>query len=357
MPWHSVHVFYHAPDKDDLLLDAVRPLLERIEPHVEAAFVLRHWRRGPHLRFNARCERDVWERAVRPAVDEVLGGYLARHPSTTVLDPAASLDRHRLLAVREQEPGPLTPWPADNSIHEAPYDSRLHVLGSEESVDLLARFYTASTPLLMDMLQHVRAGQACKADLAQCLLLTVAHTAHPIVRSFVSFRVHAEGYLTWAGDPSAARAAFDGSYQARASHLVPLTRAVIAALDDPAAPAVPFVREWAALLAAFRERAGALGLAPPGKPSADILAPQREYGELHRLIFDNPSYYRDVFAKPEFSQYRVLLNYTYLHLTRMGLTPLDRFYVCHATARSVEEAFGVSALELMRRYSEQASRA
>lgn len=356
MPWHSVHVFYHAPDKDGLLLDAVRPLLKRIEPHAEAAFVLRHWRRGPHLRLNVRCAAQVWEQTVRPLIDDMVGGYVARYPSTTVLDPAESLERHRLLAVREQEPGPLTPWPPDNSIEEASYDSRLHVMGSQEAAELLADFYTGSTPLLLEMLEHVRAGLASKADLAMGLLLTVAHTAHPIVRSFVSFRVHAEGYLTWAADPTAARAAFDDSYRARREHLVGYTREVIAALDDPAAPAAPFVREWAQLLAGFGDRAAALELTPPTKPSTDILAPQREYGELHRLIFDNPAYYRDVFARPDFARYRVLLNYTYLHLTRMGLTPLDRFRICHATANAVEDAFEVSALEMLRRYGEHSTR-
>ena len=381
--WHTVHVYYHAADKDSLLLDAVRPLLERIKGLAEAAYVVPHWRQGPHLRINVRTDDRRWREAIRPRIDEVVGGYLRDHPSTAVLDQDSILRRHRLLAVREQELGALTPWPPDNSIREAPFDTRRHVLGSDAAVDLLTSFYTDSTELFFAMLDHVRAGRDDKGQLGMSLMLTVAHTAAPITRSFVSYRAHAEGYLTWAADPAASRAAFDRAYADRRTELTDRVRAVIAALDDPAAPAVPFVREWAALLAAYRARitplleSGELPLpmtnpaapnqatlspdAPaPGTPDpaasnqaaprlGAVPVPQREPGELHRLILTSPDYHRAVFEQPAFLNYRVVLNYTYLHLTRMGLTPLDRFRLCHLTANAVEEVYGLSAVDLIRR--------
>jgi hypothetical protein len=60
-------------------------------------------------------------------------------------------------------------------------------------------------------------------------------------------------------------------------------------------------------------------------------------------------YQRQVLARPDFLRYRVLLNHTYLHVTRLGLTPVERFRVCHLAARAVEETYGVSAVDLMRR--------
>ncbi|GGM72340.1 hypothetical protein GCM10010106_18350 [Thermopolyspora flexuosa] len=357
--WHCVHVYYHA-DQDPLLLDAVRPLFDEIRDSVAAAYVLRHWRQGPHLRINVRAERSVWEDRVRPRVYEVIGAYLRDHPSTARLDPEQSLPRHRLLALREQEHGPLTPWPPDNSICDMPFDSRRHVLGSDAAVELLTSFYSDSTPLLFAMLDHVRAGRDTKPDLAMSLMLTVAHTSRPITQSFVSFRSHSEGYLTWAADPPAARAAFDRHYEERREAYTARVRDVIGTLDDPARPAAPFVREWAALLAEYRHRAGALiergelvQPMPRPEPSpprlGDIPVPSREPGELHRLIFNSPAYRRDVFEHPDFLRYRVLLNYTYLHLTRLGLTPLERFRLCHVIANAVEEVYGVSAIDLIRR--------
>jgi AcrR family transcriptional regulator len=93
--WHTVHVYYHAADKDSLLLDAVRPLLERIKDLADAAYVVPHWRQGPHLRINVRTDEPCWREAVRPLIDEVVGGYLRDRPSSAALDQDAILRRHR----------------------------------------------------------------------------------------------------------------------------------------------------------------------------------------------------------------------------------------------------------------------
>ncbi|MGI5285729.1 thiopeptide maturation pyridine synthase [Nonomuraea polychroma] len=345
--WHCAHVYYHA-DRDALLLGAVRPLLARVREQVEAAYVLRHWRQGPHVRINVRTSPDVWRVVVRPALDEIVGGYLKEHPSTTTLDAEAVLARHRLMAMREEERGTLTPWRADNSIHEEPFDSRHHVLGSDQAVDLLTSFYTDSNDLLFDMLEH--AGG--KLGVAMNLMLTVAHTSQPIASSYMSFRSHAEGYLTWAADPAASRTAFDRAYAAQRDALVARVRDVIRTLDEPESGPMPFVREWAALMDAYRERAGELAQPMTGPGEVPVQAPRREPSELHRLIFDSPAYHDAVFADPSFLRYRVLLNYTYLHLTRLGLTPLERFHLCHLTANAVEDAYGVSGLEQIRQYIE-----
>ncbi|MEV0621981.1 thiopeptide maturation pyridine synthase [Nonomuraea sp. NPDC050404] len=365
--WHSVHVYYHAPDKDGLLLDAVRPLLDGLRGEVEAAYVLRHWRQGPHLRINIKTAPAAWKRAVRPRVSEAIGAYLREHPSTAVLDPAASLARHRLLAMREQERGPLTPWPPDNSIGDAPYDSRRHVLGSDEEADLLSAFYTDATPLLFGMLEHVRAGRDSKIGLALGLMLTVAHTSQRIDRSYLSFRMHAEGYLNWAADPEHARASFERDFTERRTALTARVRDVVACLDDDdnnATPPVPFVREWAALLEQYRRQVATLMddgrlLAPAFEPGEGLRpgsggppAPRREPSELQRLVFDNPAYHEVIFASPAFRRYRILLNYTYLHLTRLGLTPLDRFRTCHLLADAVEDVYGLSGLDAMRRFTD-----
>ena len=71
--------------------------------------MLRHWQRGPHLRLNIRASDRDWTRVVQPAINEVIGGYLAAHPSTAQLDEAAMLPQHELLAMLEEEHGPLTP--------------------------------------------------------------------------------------------------------------------------------------------------------------------------------------------------------------------------------------------------------
>src|SRR5262245_32110112 len=130
--WYSAHIYYYELDKDALILDGIRPLVRRLRPVVESVYLVRHWRQGPHLRLQVRTDAGTWAGVVQPLVEEILGGYLRAHPSTAVLDERAELPIHLLLAEREQERGPLSPWYPDNSIQYQPYDSRLHVLGHQQ---------------------------------------------------------------------------------------------------------------------------------------------------------------------------------------------------------------------------------
>jgi hypothetical protein len=353
--WHSAHISYHdVPGQDVLLLDAVGPLLRRLSGAVEAAHVLRHWRRGPHLRLNLKTGSATWAETVRPAIKEIVGGYLRAHPSTAVLDQEAMLAQHRALAELEQDHGPLTPWHPDNSVHYAPYDSRHHVL-DEDAADLLAEFYSDSTPLLLDLLEHVRSGRDTKDGLALTLMLATSHTVlSPITDSFVSYRSHAEGFLARCADPGAVRAAFERDYQARRQELTGRVRAVIATLDGATGTPVPFAREWAALMTAYARRAEPLiargRLIRPGSHQEAQAIPK--LSAFHRLMFSSRTYHDRVFADPAFLRYRVLINYTYLQNTRLGITPPARFRVCHLAANAVEEVYGLSAFGLVRSFVE-----
>jgi hypothetical protein len=82
---------------------------------------------------------------------------------------------------------------------------------------------------------------------------------------------------------------------------------------------------------------------PPPRPSPGVA-----HSELHRLMLGHESYRERVFSRPEFLHYRMALNYTYLHLTRLGLVPMERFRAGHLLANAVEAGYGVSAVDLVR---------
>ncbi|WP_406314591.1 hypothetical protein OHA77_39865 [Streptosporangium sp. NBC_01639] len=351
--WRSAHVYYYEPDKTDLLLDAVRPLFARLQD-VAPAHVLRHWRQGPHLRLNVRTDAATWTDIVQVAIEEIIGDHLRRRPSTVRLDEEEMLAQHRLLAVREREHGPLTPWFPDNTIVYAPYDSRSHVLTDPEAVDLLTGFYTDATPLLFAMLEHTRAGHDRAESLALGLMLTTSATAMPPVsRSYVSYRSHAEGFIHQCADPAAVRAHFDSHYAAHRESTIDRARHVITTLEGHAETPAPFVREWAELIADYQRRATPLiaegKLVRPPAFNPDLA--NRTSNEMYRLMFGNRAYHRAVFEDPAFNRYRVLINYTYLHISRLGLTPPQRFRLCHVAANAVEEIYGRNAIESIRRFT------
>jgi hypothetical protein len=356
MTWFSLHAHRHDGAFEPLLLDAVRPLFARLDGHVEAAYWLRHWQRGPHLRLQVRCPDPMFRQFVVPETNALVGGYLAAHPSRDETDPQDRLAEHTRLAEVERQDGPLLPWAPDNSIVEAPYEDRLHVLGTPEAADLLAAFYAESTPLAFAMLDHLRRGGS-RRGLALNLMLATAHalSGKGITDAFVSFRSHAEAFTHVTAEGRRMRPHWDRLYEGPAEALVRRVRAVVSAVDE-GEPRLPFVTEWVELLRSVRARGDALiaaGRLPMAMADARDAAGDRptvsDLSPFHRdLETAGRAHWERLRGSAGFAGYRLVLNDTYLHLTRLGIGSTERFLLCHLAANAVESAYGVSAAEVVR---------
>ena len=357
--WRAAHIAYFGDDTDQLLLHAIRPVIERLTDDVRSVYVLRHWRRGPHLRLVVEAEPAVFATVVEPAVTEIVGGYLREHPSTaTAPDEAELLPLHRRLADAEREPGPLTPFYPDNSITWTEHDRRIEVLGCPVGADELALFYAGANDLLFQHLEAVASGVP-RETLALRLMLSTAHMLcrHPedasIRRGFVSFRSHAEGYLSTVGPQ--VRQAFDQRYAANREILTAQVRAVVAAFDDDSTADndAGQLRSWVEAIDPLGVRWTAL-YAAGEIPEAEIPDDEENgIGDLlaaspmHAAIAGSTAYKQMMYRDPRFLRYRLMLNYTYLHLSRLGVPGLTRYLLCHLAANAVEEVYGVSALQLV----------
>jgi len=348
MSWNSVHVYYHA-DRDALILGAVGPLFTRLRRQVPTAYFQRHWRRGPHVRLHFRTEAPLFDTVVRPAVAEVVGGFLAAHPSTVVLDAQALRPAHDRLAEAEQDYGTRWPWLADNSIHEADYDPRLHAVGGQEAADLLADFYVAANDLAFAMLDRVAAGGS-RLDPCLDLMVATAHAVPPggLLRGFVSFRSHAERFLAESGQADRWRAEWDRRYTEFAPSLARRVAEVVACVDA-GSDAVPFVSSWVATLRSVQDRAatlvatGAIDLSPPRSDHA----PGPLWSPFHQELERSQVYLTEIHDAAWFLCYRVMLNYLYLHMTRLGVSPAQRSLLCHLAANAAEQHLGVTAIGLV----------
>jgi hypothetical protein len=356
MSWSSIHVSYYDEERQDaLIVGALRPLFTQIRDQVPRAYFVRHWRRGPHLRLNFHTAPDTFATMVRPAADEIVGGYLAAHHSTVDLDPARLLPLHERLAELEREQGPLQPWYPDNSIQEADYDHRVDVLGSPEAAELLVDFYVDTTDLAFQMTEHVQAGGSRLGTAFDLMIATVQVFSHgTITTGFLSFRSHAEAFLASADHGQDLRTSWDRHYAERASTLTDRVRAVIGALQGDQEP-VPFVRAWVAALQPVKHRAedlvgaGQLALEPPslGDSAVGPRARPAELSSFHQELEASDRWRREIRSSDSFRVFRLMLNYTYLHLTRLGVKPLERLLLCHLAANAVEDAYGVSAAEIV----------
>lgn len=353
MRWHSMHVHYHD-DLDAPILGAVRPLFHTLTGQVAAAYFVRHWRRGPHLRLNFRTDDETFCGTVQPAADRIVGSWLVDQPSTATPDPQALLPSHERLAELEQESGPLLPWCPNNSVHVADYDGREHVLGSEAAVELLAGFFVDTTDLAFHTLERVRAG-ANRLRIAFDLMIATAHalSGADITVGFISFRSHADGFLHFWPEGRGQRDSWEARYRRHAADLAARVKTLTTAIDQGVA--VPFVSEWLDVVRAYRStgrdliESGAIRMPFPFTDD-DLASPLMEQAsDFHRALFTNDYFMGTFRGSVWFATYRLMINYLYLHLTRVGITPGQRFLLCHLAASAVEEAFGLSAVEIAAR--------
>ncbi|MEV8632418.1 thiopeptide maturation pyridine synthase [Streptosporangium sp. NPDC051023] len=362
--WYSAHVYYYDQKAvDDLILDTVRPLLEEIGG---TSYFGRHWLRGPHVRIHVRTTEEDWEGRVRPLIDAAVRDHLSERPSFFVPDLEREQAVHRALAEMEQEEGPLEPWYPDNSVQYLPYDKRLHVLGTERASELVASFHTRTTPLAFALLQERRED----GDLFDSLLTMMfasAHAAcHPITKGFLSYRSHAEGFLANCGDPDGLRLAFDQRYDAHRDALAERMEAAIAFVDGDgtAADAPPHLATWVPIVRALAVEAeelleaGALTL--PGRfaeADQEWTAQGTTISRFHRVLLENEEAVKELDSAMWFAVYRVVLNMQYLLFSRLGVRPVERFALCHLTARTVEDRYDMPTGELSAFLAQQARQA
>ncbi|GAA2267737.1 hypothetical protein GCM10010145_47770 [Streptomyces ruber] len=358
--WHSVHVHHHDQDAEpELVVRAVRPAFEAVAPWVSGAWFGRHWLRGPHLRLNFRTGEEDWARRVRPTVVRMTEDHLRTRPSTVRLDEAGLAPVHARLAELEMETGPRHPWVPDNTVLEQPYDHRLPVLGSMRAGELLADFLSDTNEQAFGAYERVRAGGSLSL-LALDLMWTTASVAAvpfteggaPIERGFLSLRSHADAFLSRTRDPAAYRERFDERFRRQEAALCDRLRAVerTCAGEDGA---VPFVAEWAA--AVRRHQRVAQPLLASGEVSMAGAAraprmPTRRISEFHAVLQSDHGHMDFLWTDDWFASFRLVMNYLYLHLNRLGLGPVDRALLCHLAARTVESVHGVDAIGSFQRY-------
>ncbi len=344
--WHNVCVYY-ADNQDDLVLDCIRPLFGGLGQRPR--FFVRHWLRGPHVRLRVLETTDCFDRAVMPVITDQVGGWLATHPSMACLDESELLAVHEWLARRERELGPLSPFYPDNSIQRLPCDRRIDVLGSEAAASLLEDFYVDTNELVFAMLEHIRGG-ANRLSLALDLMWATAHGPRSsITRGYVSYRSHTEAKIMTAEDPEALRSFFAEHYRTRAPALIERLGQVLATLDGHGGD-VPFVRDWAQAMNRLRRRAwplldsGDLTL-PTSSPGVWFNDEVTAHSAFHQALAANPAFLEMMRTSQGFHLYRVVINCLYLHLTRLGITPFERSLLGYLAAETVEERFGVSAID------------
>lgn len=347
--WRSVNIFHHDGDRTDLLLDAVRPFIAAVAPSVSRVYYQPHWRRGPHIRVPIQASSETFTDVVAPAVTDILDEYLRAHPSTVTLDERAAHAQHVRLAEHERERGPLTPWAPNNTVEIEPYDRRLHVLGGQAAADLLADYYVDTNDVVFAILDWVRGGGS-KMALAVDMFIAVANRfLPPVTYGYMSFRGHADAFI--AKMPDGLRERFDQVYEANAKHFQQRVVQITAAAEYH--DVLPFSALLDILLR-YRGQANelissgnlALNTDENGDPEAwgSAWSAWADRSPFHQVLGGHRAAAAQLGGWNTFQQYRVVLNWLYLNMYRLGIGELERNLICHVVSRAVEDVHGVTAM-------------
>ncbi|PTL78730.1 lantibiotic dehydratase C-terminal domain-containing protein [Vitiosangium sp. GDMCC 1.1324] len=361
--WHTWHVVYYRPDKDALLLSGLKPLLERLtaEGTLERFSLRTRWRQGPRVIVDlwARPER---EDALARDFEEGIRAWVAAHPSQVEISPEQMLAQHRQLAALELETEPLEPLHPDNSVLRVPYQSPYTGVGPVTE-RMAQEFYAEASPLLLELLQRAREGQARWQDVLFQILLSLTLLNGDLRYSHFSLRSHCEVFLQRFDTKRELRQKLEAYVQGHQEQLLKTVEVARRYVEGGGED--PLLRQWIALCARLKKTLTELAVSGElTLPTKESFAPRREAleykaapitpSEFHKTVLHSRSF-QEVSTTPDFLTMRCLLGWHYGIFMLAGLVPLERVKLGYLVSRTAELSVGSTWAEALER-GERATR-
>lgn len=365
--WRSIRLYYFELDKDDLLLDCVRPILATLRARgwARRAYFIRHWEGGPHIRLQVEAAPETFERDIIPFVTHEADAYFRARPSRSIYTEEDALREHQRHQRMTDEPLPYAAPAANNSIALADYDSRAAAIGSAGTAGLLEDFYVETNDLVFEIIERTRGSYPARfnASFDQLVAVAAASSRMPLTRAYISYRSHSEAYIVsepQAESPAARQQRFHQMYLERRDTLLRRFTRLLSQIDT----APEQLPSWLAGVIAAHHRYFEAALQGTKDASIGLRkvedAPEddgdeRPYlldaSEFHKARRANEAAQKYLMAHPIMIAFRIMLNFLYLHLSRTGMLNNDRYVLDYYIAEVVEEVFHISAVDIISSYT------
>ncbi|MFI6093059.1 lantibiotic dehydratase C-terminal domain-containing protein [Streptomyces sp. NPDC051218] len=341
------HRLYHRTDPDGLLTHLVAPLLRDAAPYCRAQHFFREWQGGPNIRVALLVDKEHADRVAEHLRAHCLD-HLARSPQ-----PGRDFTPHHAppgdLGAREGVVDDLPPQP-DNSLLAVEHRDRSEQLGGPAAVDLFDRFHDLSTGTALRTLRHwqARAAAGHGSDRARAAVVLMLHGAMRFPGSLrlgaMSYRSHVEGAIMESPRPEQLRRELARFAERWTPALRPLAEQLLNSRDAPTEDDLPGVRTFLdgvellvphvrALLAADELHLPLAGR--NGETTWDEALLRRS--TFHHSLQRDPRWLTAAAQDPVLRLHRVLINWGYLHMTRLGVLPAQRLTLCHLVAELAEQ--------------------
>lgn len=346
--WFTIRFFHHGAGKDRLMRDALMPALAglRAQGQVRAAFLQRHWLRGPHVQVNVQLADPDALPGVTDALRTAGLDWWAAHGPLEDLTADEYLRRFTSVGQAELVTEPLLPLVPGGTVTTGPLRMREEMFGGPSGAATARAFWNDTQDVLRAALDP-RAQQEGRVPTFLRWAFTFAHSFEGLgEEAFCSvpsvgltFKSHAEAYF-FNGNESL-RAPFEHK-RLQAAGLI--ERLYLEAREPD--------RELRQLRAAFRD---AYGRIMEDLAAQTLRLPTTlEYHEMegkdarpltetlsswHAGLADPDSDLSRLSREPEIVARRLIVNLMYQQMITAGGRALDRLFVCHVASRTIEDAF------------------
>lgn len=356
--WQSIHVYYYDVNKDDLLLDCIRPLFDTLRERgwAEHLYFVRHWHGGSHLRLQIAADPLLFEEKIAPYIQEEVERYLQRHPSTTSFteedaqnqyERRETYNAHQYVALR-----------SDNSLEITSYEDLSTTVGSEGAAKLLEAYYEETCAAAFALLERTRNNYTARLNVCfdQLVALVASSPFLPLDRAYMSYRSHAEGFIIGepeTEEPVLRRQRLEKAYRQRYSAINQRLRRMLALLTRAPERLPAWLQSMIELHRRYGQQAyeaaqaGVLQLKKHEDTAQARLRMRLEESEYLASAFSSPAVL-DYIDSPVVVAHRTSLNLLYLHLHRIGLLNEDRYILDYYIACALEELLDIDPLARMR---------
>ncbi|EKE87550.1 lantibiotic dehydratase C-terminal domain-containing protein [Idiomarina xiamenensis] len=364
--WHVIRIAYFENDKSALLLGPLKHVIEDIlKPAKITAYLQSHWKFGPHIDLTLQCSQNQFD-ACYPRIKAQLDDWLKQHPSTTELQPEAYEKLSYQLGMSELASPPYLPLLTNNSVSIAAYEL-------SESVDIEAlhqnkvQFLQATCELTLALvaLKQQQQNEFFVALILMMGMVAMRFQPDGIRRGYISYRSHAEFFLENYDQSGALRQKFDALDQRLQSvvddSLAKLTREQWSQLSL-SSTVMQLLRQWSAIV----DETYAQQLATVTDnyqafidDDDEVSKSERHFVKMAEQVSSQvPSHIKTIdrdfntgkvvksalqheqgkqlFRSKPFIAYRLTVNYFYLLLPTLEISPVQKFSLCHILANAVE---------------------
>lgn len=362
--WHSIRVYYYDVDKDALLLDCIRPLFTtlREDQGIERLYFTRHWEGGSHLRLHVYTDAPSFEHHIGPFIINVVGSYLRIHPSGGSFSAEEAVRQHERRG--RMVPGGLVytaPVP-NNSILPVSYDLAERV-GIAGTARLLEDYYIDTNDLVFTIIEQTRNNYTVRLNTCFDQLLAFIASISRITPkiAWMSYRSHSEAYIVCepaVEDPQLRRQRLAQAFRERHDVIMRRIRRLLYRLEAAPEQLAPWLSSMIAIHRSYYERTlqgvldGSVKLNGTDNEYQWADDPQQSAlsaSGFHAAMAANATT-QQMQRHPYALTNRVILNFLYLNLSRLGMLNEDRYILDYYIAEALEELFHVSAVDLVRNF-------